>query len=83
MLTSKFYYASQTLFSNTSKNHDGHDRKNISLINDFPEFDGQLNIEKFLDWVIKVERFFEDRNIAPKKQVKFVARKLKGSAWAW
>ena len=83
MLTSKFYYASQTLVSSTSKNHDSHDRQNISQINDFPEFDGQLNIEEFLDWVIKVERFFEDRNIALKKQVKFVARKLKGIAWAW
>ena len=30
-----------------------------------------------------MERFFEDRNIAKKKQVKFVCRKLKGSAWAW
>ena len=30
-----------------------------------------------------MESFFEDRNIPGRKQVKFVNRKLKGSAWAW
>ena len=49
----KFYYVFETLFSGTSKNYESHDRRNNSLINDFPEFDGQLNIEEFLDWLIK------------------------------
>ena len=53
------------------------------MVNDFAEFSGQLHIKEFLDWLIEVESFFEDRNIPRRKQVKFVSRKLKGSAWAW
>ena len=71
------------LFSYTSRNHGSDDRLKCPLVVEFSEFSGQLNIVEFLDWLIEVERFFEDRNIAKKKQVKFVCRKLKGSAWAW
>ena len=57
----------QHLFSYTSRNHGSDDRLKCPLVVEFSEFSGQLNIEEFLDWLIKVERFFEDRNIAKKK----------------
>ena len=49
------------------------------MVSDFPEFSGQLHIKEFLDWLIEVESFFEDRNFPKRKQVKFVSHKLK--AW--
>ena len=67
----------------TSGIHYNHDMHEALLKNDFPEFSGQLHIKEFLDWLIEVESFFEDQHIPKKKQVKFVSRKLKGSAWAW
>ena len=73
----------QHLFSCTSRNHGSDDRLKCPLVVEFSEFSGQLHIEEFLDWLIEVERFFEDRNIAKKKQFKFVESKLKGEAWAW
>ena len=73
----------QDLFSCTSMNHGSDDRLKCPLVVEFSEFSGQLHIEEFLDWLIEVERFFEDRNIAKKQQFKFVESKLKGEAWAW
>ena len=71
------------LFSYTCGNHSNDDRLKCHMINDFPEFSGQLHIKEFLDWLIEVESFFEDKNLPKRKQVKFVSCKLKGSAWAW
>ena len=60
-----------------------HDMPEALLKNDFPEFSGHLNIEEFFQWLFEVERFFEYREISDKKKVKFVALKLKKSAWDW
>lgn len=46
-------------------------------------FDGQLDVESFLDWIKQVEDFFECMNIPRKFQVKLVKFKLKGGAAAW
>ena len=73
----------QVLFSYTSGYHRIDDGVKCQMVVDFSEFSGQLHIKEFLDWLIEVESFFEDRNIPRRKQVKFVSRKLKGSAWAW
>ena len=38
------------------------------MVNDFPEYSGQLYIKEFLDCLIAVESFFEDRNIPRKNR---------------
>ena len=83
MSKGKFYSIPKTLYYATSRNHGSHEGNQIPMIHDFPQFDGQVNIEDFLYWLVEVERYFEYENITVKKQVKFVAGKLKRSAWAW
>ena len=60
-----------------------YDSQEVPLIIDFPEFSGHLNMEEFFKWLFEVERFFEYKDITERKKVKFVVRKLRGSAWAW
>ena len=67
----------------TSGIYYSNDMHEALLKNDFPEFSGDLNIEEFFQWLFEVERFFEYRDISDKKKVKFVAHKLKKSAWEW
>ncbi|KAK1277185.1 hypothetical protein QJS04_geneDACA021326 [Acorus gramineus] len=50
---------------------------------DLPEFNGQLHIEDFLNWLTAVERFFDYREVPHAKKTKLVAIKLKGGASAW
>ncbi|PHU09054.1 hypothetical protein BC332_20914 [Capsicum chinense] len=50
---------------------------------EIPTFNGNVNIEGFLDWIYEVETFFEIMNIPPDRPVPLVAYKLKGGAGAW
>ena len=43
-------------------------------------FRGNLDIESFLDWIYKMDKFFDMAYVFMEKQVKFVAYKLKGGA---
>jgi len=43
---------------------------------DIPEFEGQLDLDIFVDWLQTVERVFEYKDIPEGKKVKLVALKL-------
>lgn len=50
---------------------------------DLPWFNGSSKIEEFLDWLSKVDRFFEYMDIKERKKVKLVALRLDGCVSAW
>lgn len=48
-----------------------------------PTYDGKIDIEGFLDYIVVVEDFFECMKIPESQQVKLVSYKLKGGAASW
>nr|XP_015868921.2 uncharacterized protein LOC107406326 [Ziziphus jujuba var. spinosa] len=56
---------------------------NYKIKIDLPTFDGQVEIESFLDRIHNVESFLDYMNISEKQQAKLVAYKPKGGASAW
>ena len=59
------------------------DRQMFRMKMDLPSFNGQLQIEGFLDWLVLIERFFDYMDIPEDKKVKLVAYRLLGGAFAW
>ena len=59
------------------------DNSNFKLKVDIPSFNGNLNIEEFIDWIAEIDRLFEYMEILEGKRVKLVACRLKGGAFAW
>jgi len=47
------------------------------------EFEGQLNLDDFLDWLNTAERVFEYKEVPDDKKVKLVALKLGKYACVW
>lgn len=50
---------------------------------DLPYFNGNLHIEEFIEWMAKVEQFFDYINISEDRKLKLVAHRFKGVDSAW
>lgn len=47
------------------------------------EYGGILHLEELIDWIAKMEKYFDLENILENKKVKFVVTKLTGHATVW
>ena len=56
------------------------ERQAFQMKMDLPSFNGQLQIEGFLDWLAVVERLFDYMEIPKDKKVKLVTYSLIGGA---
>jgi len=56
---------------------------NLDFKVDIPEFEGQLDLDHFLDWLRMVERVFDYKDVPDEKKVKLVALKLHKYASIW
>ena len=61
---------------NRNFNYNRHDDE-FKLKVDIPNLNGDLDIEVFLDWLTKVDIFFEHTKLFEDKKVKFVAYRLR------
>ena len=50
---------------------------------DIPDFEGQLHVDDFIDWLAMVERVCDLKDIPKTKKVELVAIKLKKHASIW
>jgi hypothetical protein len=50
---------------------------------ELPEFSGALQAEGFIDWLHRVERIFDYKEVPDSMKVKLVAIKLKGHTSTW
>ena len=67
---------------NRNFNYNRHDDE-FKLKVDITNFNGDLDIEGSLDWLIEEDRFFEYTELPENRKVKFFAHRLKGRASVW
>lgn len=53
-----------------------HHRLELEFKVDIPEFDGRLDLDKFSDWILAVERVLDFKEVPPDRIIKLVAIKL-------
>ena len=63
------------------QNYRGEDENKLMV--DVPNFSDDLDIDRFLDWLTKVDKFFEYNELPENRKVKFVGYRLKGRASVW
>jgi len=64
-------------FRNTVQtDHDGTNLKNIKL--ETPTFDGQLDLQVFLDWTSDTDHYFDWYNMFDERRIRFAKMKLVG-----
>ena len=80
-----FLYADQRLARGGGRREYGYERDSgdFKFKVDIPVFSGNLNIEDFIDWIAKIDKFFDYMEIPKEKKVKLVACRLKGGGSAW
>ena len=70
------------LFPNHDRRREDSSPNEYKMI-EIPFFSRNLDIKSLLDWISKVEKFFDMAYVLEEKHVKFVAYKLKRGAIAW
>ena len=63
-------------------NHD-RDGGDFRLKVDIPYFNGNLNIEDFIDWITDIDKFFDYMGVSEENKVRLVTCRLKGGVSAW
>ena len=78
-------YANQRPIRGGGRRDYGYERDsgNFKLKVDIPFFSVNLNIEDFIDWIAKIDKFFDYMQVPEEKRVKLVTCRLKGGASAW
>jgi hypothetical protein len=46
-------------------------------------YEGNLNVEEFLDWISSLDKYFDYKEIDDEKKVKHAVTRLKGHATLW
>ena len=48
-----------------------------------PMYEGNMNVEELLDWIISMDKYFDYEDVDEEKRVRHVVTRLKGHATLW
>ena len=79
-----FLYADHRPAKGGGRRDHGYERdsEDFKLKVDIPFFNGNFNIEDFIDWIAEIDKFFDYIEVLEEKRMKLVAYRLKGGAFA-